>query len=103
VALEAAVLEGRVDVERCGTCQGVFLDGHDVAALSGARAAYRTDGGSGFECEACHQRRPFGEATTTVTGLVCAACAGKTSVPEDVDGEGGRSALGRLLGWFRGV
>jgi Zn-finger nucleic acid-binding protein len=102
VKLEAAVLEGRIEVERCGTCQGVFLDGHDVEALSFARTAYRTDGGSGFECEACHQRRPFSDATSTVTGLVCAACAAKTSAPQPVGPEGGRSALGRLLGWFRG-
>ncbi len=56
VKLEAAVLEGRIEVERCGTCQGVFLDGHDVAGLGTARGSYRTEGGSGFECEACHER-----------------------------------------------
>lgn len=102
VKLEAAVLEGRIEVERCGTCQGVFLDGHDVAGLGAARSSYRTEGGSGFECEACHERRPFSEATTTVTGLVCAACASKTSSPETLEAETSRSALGRLLGWFRG-
>lgn len=102
VPLEAAVLDGRIDVERCKSCQGVFLDGRDVEGLAQQRTTYRTAGGSGFECEACHTRKPFSEATTTVTGLVCAACAAKTSVPEAPEAVAARSSLGRFLGWLRG-
>ena len=54
VKLDAAVLDGPVDVERCGTCEGVFLDGHDVGVLAEKRVPARAaKGGSGFACESC--------------------------------------------------
>lgn len=99
VKLEAAVLEGRVDVEHCGSCQGVFLDGHDVAVL-GQKKKRSSSGGGGFECEACGERRPFGEAQSTVTGLICAACATKAATPEPQAAEAQRSLLGRFFSWF---
>lgn len=98
VALEAAVLDGKVDVERCGTCKGVFLDGRDIAGLT-KRSTERPRGGSGFLCEACEQRRPFGEAVSTVTGLICAACA-KATDPEPPAEEEKRSGLSRLFAWL---
>lgn len=101
VKLEAAVLEGQVDVERCGTCQGVFLDGHDVAVLGQKKTRARSSGGGGFECEACGERRPFGEAQSTLTGLICGACATKTNVQEAQVAEEQRSLLGRFFSWFR--
>lgn len=100
VRLDAALLDGAIEVERCGTCHGVFLDGRDVAAITQTRkAVQRTPGGSGFLCETCGQRRPFGEATSTVTGLICAACA-RPQPPEAPAEEEKRSALGRFFAWF---
>lgn len=100
VRLDAAVLDGSIDIERCGSCQGVFLDGRDVAAITKTRkAVQRAPGGSGFVCESCGQRRPFGEATSTVTGLVCAACA-KPQEPEGPAEEQKRSVLTRFMTWF---
>ncbi|MBL8938847.1 MAG: zf-TFIIB domain-containing protein [Archangium sp.] len=102
VKLDAAVLEGRVDVERCGRCQGVFLDGHDVAVLGQKKSKPRasSSGSGGFECEACGERRPFGEAQSTVTGLICAACATKANAKEPEVAEEQRSLLGRFFSWF---
>ncbi len=100
VRLEAAVLDGSIEVERCGSCQGVFLDGRDVAAITKTRkAVQRAPGGSGFVCESCGERRPFGEATSTVTGLVCAACA-KPQEPEPPAEAQKRSVLARFMTWF---
>ena len=101
VKLDAAVLDGKVDVERCGTCEGVFLDGHDVGVLAEQRAPSRaTPGGSGFACESCGERKPFGEATSTVTGLICAACAARESNVEAPAEEEKRSVLGRFFSWL---
>lgn len=98
VALEAAVLEGKVEVERCGSCKGVFLDGRDVAGL-GKGTRERPKSGSGFLCEACGERKPFGEAVSTVTGLICGGCA-KANEPEPLAEEEKRSGLGRLMAWL---
>ncbi|MBE2253704.1 MAG: zf-TFIIB domain-containing protein [Myxococcus sp.] len=99
--LQPAVLDGRIDVERCGTCEGVFLDGHDVDALSAKRASSpSTAAGSGFACEGCGARRPFGEATSTLTGLICARCVARAQpveVPAELEK---RSALGRFFSWL---
>lgn len=100
VKLEAAMLEGKIEVERCGSCAGVYLDSHDVEALGQTRTRRRTAGGSGFECEACHQRRPFGEAQCTVTGLVCTGCAARLSTPESSVQAEKRSLLDRFFIWL---
>lgn len=101
VKLDAAVLEGRIEVERCGTCEGVFLDGHDVEGLGQTRTTRRqTSGGSGFECESCGQRRPFSEATCTVTGLMCAGCAARVSAVESAAQTEKRSLLDRFFIWL---
>lgn len=101
VKLEAAMLEGKIEVERCGSCEGVFLDGHDVDELGQKRTTQRrTSGGSGFECEGCGQRRPFSEAQCTVTGLLCAGCSSRMSAVESMMGAEKRSMLDRFFIWL---
>lgn len=100
VKLDAAVLEGKVEVERCGTCEGVFLDGHDVDQLGQQKTKRRTSGGSGFECEACQERRPFSEAQCTVTGLICTGCASRASAKESEVQAEKRSVLDRFFIWL---
>lgn len=100
VKLDGAVLEGRIEVERCGACAGVFLDGHDLEALGAGAREPEARGGSGFVCEACGARRPFGEATSTFTGLVCSGCVAKDAIVEAPVEAARRSALGRFFAWL---
>lgn len=101
VALVQSTLDGAIAVETCSKCHGTFLEARDLDALSKG-AQRQAPGGTGFVCESCGNRRPFSEAQTTLTGLVCAACAKpeEAVAPEQAEK---KSVISRFVGWLSGA
>lgn len=92
LTLTAVFLNGATPVETCTACRGLWLDFTDVPDVAAPRLHALAKPGArswegvappddepvrlvGFECAACHQRRPYAEARGTSKGLVCSACS----------------------------
>lgn len=95
-------LRGGVEVETCLECAGTFLEARDLDAIVNKSPTTRAPGGTGFVCDACHQRRPFSEAQATLTGLECQACVSARATPASEEKKKSAGAFGAFLGWLRG-
>ncbi len=103
VPLMEGELRGGVEVETCLECAGTFLEARDLEAIVKKSAPKAAPGGTGFVCDACHQRKPFSAAQATLTGLECQACAvEKATPPPPPQREQSRGVFGSFLGWLRG-
>lgn len=104
LALVGGELRGGVEVETCLECAGTFLEARDLESIvKKAAPSAQAPGGTGFVCDACHQRRPFSEAQATLTGLECQACVTeRATTPEPAEAATSRGVFGAFLGWLRG-
>jgi Zn-finger nucleic acid-binding protein len=67
-----------VELEKCESCRGIFLDANELSQL-GAAAANRAARGAlvrpgEFECLKCFRQFPMGQGNAYGHGLVCRGC-----------------------------
>lgn len=97
-AMKASAV-GKLSVEQCGSCKGVFLDAGELRALNGGeglrvRADARVTKVT-FNCAQCWKTLDASTAIRTDEGFKCHACAGSAaSAPED------RQSMDDVANWL---
>ena len=83
LTLTRARLDGRLDVETCTTCRGVFFEEGGLSRFKPLKQALQATRMAGmFECVACGQAFAKTEGTARGSGLSCRPCAGLAEKPE---------------------
>ena len=99
LTLMRAKLEGRMEVETCTSCRGVFFKDGDVAKFKPVKQVFKTSAKAGtFVCVKCGKDFPKSEGTARGAGLACRPCAGldkPVGAPGDTPAEAFADWLGR--------
>lgn len=73
---------GTLAVERCGTCQSIYLDEGELEQVARREIALRKPETASaaseltFRCGGCGTEKPLDEGATTVRGMACGNCYG---------------------------
>lgn len=99
--LSRAKLDGRLDVEWCGTCHSAFLAEGQLSKFRPPKSkGLKVSRHAGtFNCAKCKTQFPLGQGTVMAAGLVCRKCAGFDALD---DQRAERDAAQAFVDWVAG-
>jgi Zn-finger nucleic acid-binding protein len=97
--LRRARLDGRVDVELCQTCRGVFFPMGALSTFKPLELTFKPSAAAGkFTCVGCKQTFALSQGTARGAGLACRKCAG---LDGNTPGYEGRDLADEAAGWLQ--